>query len=54
MEIIRVGMLWSKLKSFQVEQYSLKGALSQNIFIIRSGHIGHINFFNIGSLNKFI
>ena len=30
-----------------------KGTLPQNIFMIKTGHIGYINFFNIGGLNKF-
>ena len=30
----------------------LKGTLPQNIFIIKSGHIDHINFLKIGGLNK--
>ena len=31
----------------------LKGTLPQNIFIINSGHIGYINFFNMVGLNHF-
>ena len=30
------------------------GTLPQNIFLIfKTGHIGHINFLNIGGLNQF-
>ena len=32
---------------------ALKGTLPQNIFILKSGHKGHMNFLNIGDLNKF-
>ena len=36
-----------------MESNMVKGTLPQNIFILKSGHIGHINSLNIGCLNKF-
>ena len=37
----------------QLVKLSLKGTLPWNIFILKSGHKGHINSLNIGGLNKF-
>ena len=38
--------------TFYKQYWLLKGTLPQNIFVLKTGHIGHINSFNIGGLNK--
>ena len=56
---------WKMFKSYRYQRLdinqstlspakiTLKGTLPQNIFLIKSGHIGHINSLNIGGFNKF-
>ena len=41
------------LKGFNVLLYYFKCTLAQNIFILKSAPIGHINSLNIGGLNEF-
>ena len=47
---IQVTLCWKYNKNIEVSQVRVKGTLPQNIFIIKSIHIGHMNSLNIGVL----
>ena len=43
----------SYFHSIQCSIFIVKGTLPQNMSILKTGHIGHINSLNIGGLNNF-